>query len=338
LAVEQQIYYCFVKADVSNAIALHFYKWSCVAISDQLLFEIWYLVCELACSDFLAMYREDIPQVIFSSDKPVDRVELVRKALKAKRLIGPEPRLVKTLSAIAVLFIAHHELGHIVNGHLGAGLVTEVLGETEIGLNLEILTTLRTLEYDADAMATQLTLEYCLRVVGNAGDSTEYFKDVNSTVHTVFAAIYLVMCVLEAAQATSLPDYNYTSHPPALFRYFSTFSVASNVITRMTRSPASFKGRVGNGLSMPRELISNSQARVVRAVELAMTDRVGLSSDPDLVQRAIDAGKVNDAQVLRRWSEIRPKLEKSKLGKHKLAPVQYGPDGKRLPHGPYDWS
>jgi hypothetical protein len=337
LAVEFPIYYCFVKSDLSNAIAFNFEEWACIAVSDKLLLEIQHLVCELSHSDFLSMYRHDIPRVHFGSDHPADRVQLVRKAMSTRRMFGPGPKLIKTLTAIAVMFIVKHEFGHIANGHLGGDLVGAALGEVEASSTPDELITLRTLEYDADAMATQLTLEYCFRIVGNAGDSTEYFTDGASAIHTVFAAMYLVMCVLEAAQATTIPDWRNRSHPPAIFRYFATFSAAFNALMKMKKNPVSFKGRVGKGLSIGQQAIIDAQARVVRAAELAMTDRVGLSVDPDLIRQAFERSGEHDAEIYKRWSDMRPELEKAKLGKHKLAPAQYDSDGKRLRRGPYDW-
>jgi hypothetical protein len=144
--------------------------------------------------------------------------------------------------------------------------------------------------------------------------------------HTVFAGTYLVMCVIEAVQTTSIPDYTRRRHPPAIFRYFAAFSTATNVLKRM----------INKGLSIDYQAILDAQARVVRAIELAMTDRVGLTPDPDLIQQAIDRSKKHDLEVYGRWAEIRPVLQKTKLGNHQLAPAQYGPDGVRLRPGPYD--
>jgi hypothetical protein len=322
LGITYPIYFSIVRSSTRNAMAIKFDDWACIVFSDALAFQMLYLVNELSFSRYFVGYREEHAHFQAAFKYPLKPRRASMSQLAASRSTNlAQGYLAKTLTAVGVNFIANHELAHIVNGHLGRGFIGSVLSEDGQAVEPDTLQVYRTLEYDADALGVQLTLHYFLETVGSAGDSTEFLKDEFDLVHTAFAGVYIAMCVMEAVQIVTPEDFHGYTHPPAIFRLFAVSSAAENALT-MLRSRGVF--------SLSQKAVQDAVARVTRAVEWAIADRTQSAPDPDTLIKAFTLQDAHDAELYKCWARIRPRLEKRKLGHHKLAAAQYDLKGRPL--------
>jgi hypothetical protein len=322
LGVTYPIHFCLVRSNVRNAMAIMFDDWACIVISDALGLQIFYFIEELSFSQYFVRYREAQTQFDATFKYPLTPRRITMNRIAESRAMNKEQgRLVKTLTWVSVMFIAHHELAHIANGHLSSGLIGTALAEDRQTSTPDTLQVLRTLEFDADALGVQLTLNYTFGALGNAGDSTEFVKDELDVTHTVFAGVYIAMCVIEAVQIDNLKDFHDYTHPPAILRLFAVSSAAQSAARMLA---------TGRFISLSEKAVYDALNNVTRAIEWAIGDRAQAAPDPETLIAAVTLQHSHDADLYKCWARIRPRLDRCKLGLHKLAAAQYDLEGRPL--------
>lgn len=322
LGVNSPIYFCVLRSNVRNAMAIGFEDWSCIVVSDGLAAQMFFLISELSFSQYFVEYRSEHTKFQSAFKYPLMPRSVTMKHLAESRSNNnTQGALIKTLTWVGVNFIANHELAHIVNGHLGSGLVGSMLTEDRQVAEPDELQINRTIEYDADSLGIQLTLHYFLDWVGRAGESTEFLKGELDLVHTIFAGVDMAMCAIEAIQHYPLEDFHSYTHPPAIFRLWGVSSVVQNAC-RLLRARGLF--------SLSDSIIYDALDHVTRAIEWAIADRAQVAPDPETLVKAASLYGGHDAELHKCWARIRPGLEKQKLGHHKLAAAQYDLDGRPI--------
>ncbi|UPJ49272.1 hypothetical protein IVB30_41090 [Bradyrhizobium sp. 200] len=326
LEVGFPIHYCLVRSDES-AFSVRLNDWACVAVSYHFALRLFLMTSGLTFSEPLVSYRQDVRvEDDYEKRTFIDRQEMIRIVALSTLINEPQRPLAKMLTHVALNFIANHEFTHIVNGHLlgGAGAVLgENGGRGDVGRLLE----LRTLEYDADALAVQMSMHHFLGMargtVECTPDEIEFLGNDSDAVHTAFAGACIAMCMIDALQSFSLPESPHGhAHPPATYRLLAMMSAAENALAILRRD-----GR----LSLSADAVRAALTRVVRAIELAISEQADARPDPLLLAVEMGSRSEHDAEIYRCWTRLRPGLARYKLGGHLLAAAQYDLDGNPLP-------
>ncbi|MCP3386185.1 hypothetical protein NLM31_37975 [Bradyrhizobium sp. CCGUVB4N] len=227
----------------------------------------------------------------------------------------PQP-LLGALIDFAVEFIAFHELGHLVNGHLMLDSIASISELASVD-DADQLRTSRALEYDADAFAVL----HCLHWAKTRADGlTGWYEFLNNndqqTWKTMIVAILLVVVAMDRRIDDGTADYARSTHPPPHIRAFEVMSLIGRNFDRRQ-----------NELGLPvlsdwQETLPSLRARL----ELAIAE-IGQSTwDTEKHDRWMDVIVEHDTFVLSRYAKLRDQLNKGKLGKrNNLAPALQPP-------------
>ncbi|WP_337186078.1 hypothetical protein [Phenylobacterium sp.] len=214
-----------------------------------------------------------------------------------------------------VLSVLLHELGHILNGHLGMmGGVGQALEEQAALDNPDLRVTRQTLEFDADCFAAVQTLDMFAHGYGIPPLLAPLCSSRDVATRIGVAVVNLMFRSFDTGGAWT-PDALVTasSHPPARMRSALAREVLAAAVCRalgVTPESAAL-----NYLLPPMLAIEESQLFISHETEWVST----------LEAQSHDAA-LYLSRVLRRWARIRPRLTQYKIGSQGLAPASMDPD------------
>lgn len=166
-------------------------------------------------------YPEILPEIdgVLNSERPVEKRSMTRRRFEASRLMGQ----------MALEFIYHHELAHIINGHLD--IIHSITGHAEAiespyshKFSLEDALTLQALEMDADstAVAWLVTKVFeqtkLIKRLTELTRSTSSRKLTTSSIRVLACAVASYFSVMRSLRPKTI-NYH-AAHPPLSMRIF----------------------------------------------------------------------------------------------------------------------
>ena len=223
------------------------------------------------------------------------------------RLDDRRSKLLALASDISIHWLLHHELAHMLNGHLG--LVAGGYAEMDQGFGppTEHLTR-HVLEMDADTYAfhqvvrffSQHKTQVCRHLDGHAGQEDQLVMGV------VLLAIFSTIKCMEHRKIDEADFWSGTHPPPAERAYY--LSLLGNEYAFNGWTPEKF-------------------AEFYVGFEAAFSDATGVSFEDG---NSLTAHKFREESpyfdlMLARWAKLRPELLEHKFGPNNLAPAQRPP-------------
>lgn len=250
------------------------------------------------------------PNIIFAGFKAKSPVDPVRK------------EFAQLLLFTALDFLFWHELCHLRHGHTdfvqkecGDALIAEAVGENSIQIDP---LTMQTLEMDADSYGLLLALQLNIATPAKAKFISEKntltaIKCFSETplkfVDNIWFAIYTLFRIWgDIEWNPSNPDIGHHAHPPLPMRQYH---IGALIYEILEKKPGLLK-------VSPHDYAKNS-AGVMENVEIAISLITKQRVDPKGIISVAAAGRTTLTNeyldsLARRWTEIRPELEKYKRG------------------------
>jgi hypothetical protein len=313
--VSEQIYFAIVQTSAVNAVAISNggAKLDCIVISTGMLTIIASSVRKLLGSTYFRMIwsGQDFPPIPTPPTR--SRQDAIRDVFFED--VDPNLREEETiLWQFCLEFIVLHELGHIINGHTRIdALQSACVYEISPDVQSDRLTR-RTFEMDADNFAVNQHLIRLKEVqpLEAHHPAALFLLDDRARLLTFMASIAPIIFMFEAHHRDAPGTYLDNTHPPAYIRNWICLAHAKTYLASW----------ISRGESIP----SDYEEILVRAhvgAFLAIADLGQAAFSLDESKAWHDAVPLHDEANLRRWAELRPRLEKVKYGNHALAPAQY---------------
>jgi Peptidase family M48 len=314
LNVDFPVYFCLVKNAEPNAAAICFNDWACIIVPDTLYSMTHWLLNAISHAEAFRTIGEPVQKPQGVAGDPMTRADMVRRIFTKKHDYNMDAdQLLRLMTTLALAFVCNHELGHIINGHLRSGFSsTGTIVENHPIADSEQLAVMRALEFDADVFGVQHTLQLAFFwMESEAPRTAKFLGNYESSMHLVCVSIYAVLSIFESERGG---DRNYMSgsHPPTPFRLQMVIAAAIELQ----------KWWSAHGIDMGGFNVLDVAASAAIRVMAALSEMTGRPVDSSSINTdPLTASQLNE--VLRRWAEVRPRLEKCKFGFHELSPAQY---------------
>ncbi len=219
-------------------------------------------------------------------------------------------------SAIAVMIIAFHELGHIINGHLSSGIYgsgcSGIIDESFKDSDEDIRITRKCLEMDADCFSMQWVFNFLFDNIAVFPFTDNLYTEAE-VLHRIIISYLIVQLIYQIPEFSKENIYLGRDHPAAAFRLYDTFDFLALYIHRTKlKHKDNFQFNYRKLINAAWEVFEGALAEWgVEPINKAQME-----------EAAKNLSQYRELSLMR-WAEIRSGLVEHKYGDHDLAPAQY---------------
>lgn len=297
------VFFCVTASPIVNAAALHPADWGVVVFTEGLIQRYSSLVLSiLQASGFQQFLTDGTPVPENDHPNETPRREAVQQLCADTLFLPTKPDMavVDLLIRIGFTFLAAHEMGHILNGHLRSGLIKSgQVTETDLPIPDDPSVS-RTLEFDADYFATRMALRHLGEWGPKEGYQHRYIGTPVAGLRFLFTSAYLVFSLFDAFSERSLDEAAKGGHPHPLVRMVSLLPAIAVQIDTLTFEE--------------QHAVAQSCSRAVELTLLELQHGCLTEEIEDAVGRAADAF----AEHVQNWKLIWPALEDARPSKAHL--------------------